>query len=323
MRIGCQEAEGATERGRVRGRVGGRGRARAALRRLVAVALLGLAIPALARPSVVVSIHPYFDITRTIAGEDADVVRILPPGASPHTFDPTPRDVGRIARSDLVIMNGGLDLWLRDLVEASGARGPVLEVVALPAVQEVMRHAFPDLVAVDARGATVGFNPHVWLDPLVMVEVAEAIAGALADLDPDGAESYRERARAVQEELRDLHEEVGATLAPVAGAPFVPFHDAWPYFAARFGLDLVVEIEPFPGREPSPSYLRYALGLIRDSGARAVFSEVQLSRRPAEVVARDAGVALYELDPLGGVSGRERYADLLRFNAALIAEALR
>jgi ABC-type Zn uptake system ZnuABC Zn-binding protein ZnuA len=291
--------------------------------RIAAMALLlaSLALAA-ARPSVVVSIHPYFEVARAIAGDHADVVRVLPPGASPHTFDPTPRDVGRIARSDLVIMNGGLDLWLRDLVEASGTRAPLLEIIALPAVQDVMRDAFPDLVAVDAGGAVIGFNPHVWLDPLVMVVAVDAIAEAFALLDPDHAEAYRANAAGVADELRALHEELLEALAPIRGAAFVPFHDAWPYFAARYGLDLIVEIEPFPGREPSPNYLRYALGKIADSGASAVFSEVQLNRRPAEVVARDAGVALFELDPLGGASDRERYVDLLRFNAAVLLEAL-
>jgi ABC-type Zn uptake system ZnuABC Zn-binding protein ZnuA len=328
MRIGPQERRAAA--GPQRGPAGaGRAaaprwrRARALALTLAATVLLALPVTVLARPSVVVSLHPYFEVTRVIAGEHADVVRLLPPGASPHTFDPTPRDVGRIARSDLVIMNGGLDLWLRDLVEASGTRAPVLEIVAVPAVQDVMREAFPDLVAVDAGGAVIGFNPHVWLDPLVMVAAVDAIADALAELDAEHAAHYRANADALQRELRDLHDELLVTLEPVRGAAFVPFHDAWPYFAARYGLDLIVEIEPFPGREPSPNYLRDALGKIAGSGAKAVFSEVQLNRRPAEVVAADAGVALFELDPLGGASDREGYADLLRFNAAVLVEALR
>lgn len=289
---------------------------------LATLALLVLASGA-ARPSVVVSLHPYYALTRSIAGAHADVVRVLPPGASPHTFDPTPRDVGRIARADLIVMNGGLDLWLRDLVEASGVRAPVLEIVSLEGVQGAMREAFPDLAPVDAGGASIGFNPHVWLDPLVMIEAAAGIAEALIGVDPDHRAEYRANLAEVERELQALHDELAELLEGVRGAAFVPFHDAWPYFAARYGLDLVVEIEPFPGREPTPAYLHYALGKIRDSGAAAIFSEVQLNRRPAEVVAEEASVELYELDPLGGAAGREGYADLMRWNAAIIAEALR
>ncbi len=292
-------------------------------RLVVAIAVLALLGGALARTSVVVSIHPLFDIVRQVAGAHADVVRVLPPGASPHTFDPTPRDVGRIADADLVVLNGGLDLWLRELVEASGSRAPLVEVIADERVQGVLRGAFPDLLPIDAHGAVLGFNPHVWLDPLVMREAAALVAEALADVDPANAEAYATAASRVRQELLDLDAELEALLGPIAGAAFVPFHDAWPYFAARYGLDLIVEIEPFPGREPSPAYLRYALGKIAASGASAVFSEVQLNRRPAEVVAAEAGIELFELDPLGGFPGREAYDELLRHNAGVLLEGLR
>jgi len=112
-------------------------------------------------------------------------------------------------------------------------------------------------------------------------------------------------------------------LAPVRGAPFVPFHDAWPYFAAHFGLDLVVEIEPFPGREPSAGELAEVIDTIARAGAVAVFSEVQLPERPARVLADEAGVRLGVLDPIGGAPGRRGYAELLRYNAAEILATLR
>ena len=296
------------------------------LRLLTAWLLLALVVPAgtaAARPNVVVSINPLYDLVRQIAGDDADVVRVLAPGASPHTFDPTPRDVARIVAADLVVMNGALDLWLRNLVEASGAAAPVLELIGLEPVRAVLRESFPDLVPADAGGASYGFNPHVWLDPLVMAAAVPELARALADADAAAAERYRARADALVADLEALHQELAERLAPLAGAAFVPFHDAWPYFAARYGLDLVVEIEPFPGREPSPAYLRMALGLIRDSGARVIFGEAQLERRAAEVVAAEAGVALGILDPLGGLPERESYQELLRWNAAVLLESLR
>ena len=299
-------------------------RSRQGVIRLLATGLvLCLLTAAAARPNVVVSIHPLYDLVRQIAGDDADVVRVLAPGASPHTFDPTPRDVARIVAADLVVMNGALDLWLRSLVEASGARAPVLELIGLAPVRAVLRESFPDLVPADAGGAIYGFNAHVWLDPLVMAAAVPELARALADLDGPAADRYLARAEALVADLEALHKELVARLAPLAGAAFVPFHDAWPFFAARYGLDLVVEIEPFPGREPSPAYLRMALGLIRDSGARVIFGEAQLERRAAEVVAAEAGVALAILDPLGGLPERESYQELLRWNAAVLLEGLR
>ena len=292
--------------------------------RLALLVVLVVLAPALvhARPSVVVSIHPLFDVVRQVAGDHADVVRILPPGASPHTFDPTPRDVSRIARSDLVVLVGGLDLWLRDLVEASGSRAPMLELMSTPSVLDYLAETYPELVGGLDHGP-LGPNPHVWLDPRLMADAARLVGDALAAIDAPRAADYHAAAERVAASLVDLDDEIREALRAVQGAAFVPFHDAWPYFAARYGLDLIVEIEPFPGREPSPAYLRYALDTIRASGAAAVFSEVQLNRRPAEVVADEAGVALHELDPLGGVPGRDSYAELMRANVAVILEALR
>jgi zinc transport system substrate-binding protein len=274
------------------------------------------------RPSVVVSIHPVYDVVRQVAGEAADVERVLPIGASPHTFDPTPRDVARLVNADLVVTVGGVDRWLRDLLDASQGDAVRLELMGLEAVRTRLREDFPDLVpAPDA--SVLAWNSHVWLDPRTVAASVPAIAEALAAVDPDGAQGYADRAGALVADLLALDAELAERLAPVAGAPFVPFHDAWPYFAARYGLDLIVEIEPFPGREPSPAYLAEALRLVAGSGATAVFGEAQLDRRPAEVVADEAGVGLYVLDPLGGVAGRETYGELLRWNADVLLEGLR
>ena len=291
-------------------------------RRLLLLATALLTTAGHARPSVVVSIHPLYDVVRQVAGDDADVVRILPVGASPHVFDPTPRDVARLARADLAVTVGGLDLWLRDLLDAAGGRAVRLELLALPAVRDLLTRDFPELAPGD--GASVlAWNAHLWLDPRTVVAALPDLAAALSEVDPEHAEGYRTRAAALAADLTALDAELAATLAPVAGAAFVPFHDAWPYFAARYGLDLIVEIEPFPGREPSPAYLGMALRLVRESGARAIFSETQLNRRPAQVVADEAGVALFELDPLGGAADRGTYQELLRWNARVLLEGLR
>ena len=147
-------------------------------------------------------------------------------------------------------------------------------------------------------------------------------AEALSTLEPANADSYNANAEQLIAELDTLDTEIKEILEPVRGAAFVPFHNAWPYFAERYELDLIVEIEPAPGREPSPAYIAEALELIVESGAKAVFSEVQLPARPAEVVADNAGVELYFLDPIGGSEETSTYADLLRFNARTIADAL-
>lgn len=279
------------------------------MRKLVLSLLLALSWAALAQPTVVVSMHPHYDLVRQIAGGRAEVTRLLPLGASPHTFDPTPQDVVRISEASLIVLNGGLDTWLLDLVAASGTDAPVLELVTELEFERI--------------GGDTNFNPHIWLDPAIMADAVPVFVSALSEVDPPGAATYRANGQALVEALRALDRELSATLAPAEGAAFVPFHNAWPYFARRYGLDQVAVIEPAPGREPSPSYLAEALTVIRDSGAKAIFSEVQLSQRPAEIVAAEAGLPLYLLDPEGGgTSDAETYGAFMRKNARTIARAL-
>ena len=274
-------------------------------------------------PNVVVSMQPHFALVQQLGG-DVNVTRILPLGASPHTFDPSPRDVLRIAEADLVILNGGIDEWLRDLVTAAGTDAKVVELLGVlefdPITGETHKDAQNEAQSEDNPG---GVNPHIWLDPLLMAQAAPKLATALAEIDPNNTELYIANAHALMQNLEALNTELTQTLAPVKNAPFVPFHDAWPYFVRRYGLNQVAVIEPAPGREPSPSYLAEVLGQISNAGTTAIFNDAQLPARPAEIVAESAGVALYTLDPEGGGAGEaETYEALMRRNADTIAQAL-
>jgi len=267
-----------------------------------------LATVAFAKPSVVVSIHPYADLVTQIAGGQVAVHQLLPSGASPHTFDPTPSQARLLAGADLAVMNGGVDDWLRQLLRATAPRVPLVVVA-----ERIPYHPIQG-------DAGAGVNPHVWLDPSLMEEAIPVLVSALSHIDPADTALYQANGAALRASLRTLDEELTAQLAPLRGAPFVPFHDAWPYFARHFGLDLVVTIEPSPGREPSPRYVADAVAAIRKSGAKAVFGERQLDPRPAQVVAEAAGVKLATLDPIG--RSDQSYQDLMRANVATIVRTI-
>lgn len=287
---------------------------------------------------VVISIQPYFDLVQQIVGEHAELTRILPVGASPHTYDPTPQDIVTLSQADLIVMNGEIDAWLRDLIEASGSDAPVVilmdEVNFTPIAGEAHDHehghdeeegreedAHADSNAT-ARGLA-GINPHIWLDPSIMQAAIPVLVQHLSKADSANAAFYQKRGAALTATLKALDDDLKTVLRPVSGQPFVPFHDAWPYFARRYGLEQVAVIESAPGREPSPSYIAQVLGQIAKTGAKAIFNDVQLPGRPAEIIAEEAGVALYTLDPEGGGSNATlHYQDLLRYNAKIIARAL-
>lgn len=282
---------------------------------------------------VTVSLAPYASIVEAIGGDLVGVTTLLPPGASPHVFDPSPSQAAGLATSDLIVMNGGLDAWLDRLVAAAAPTASVLVItqsISFTPLVEDHDHdgdhgGDPSEEHDDSEPGPDPdtANPHVWLDPVLMSEAAVAIAAELERLDPDNATTYRARLTQVRLELESLNTEIAALLEPVRGAPFVPFHDAWPYFAERYGLNLVLSLEPFPGREPSPKYVAEAVAAVKAAGAKAVFAERQLNPRSAEVVAESAGVAVAVLDPIGGAPGPTDYAELLRYNARIILENLR
>lgn len=293
------------------------------LSRLLAAAVLLAPAASAAALQVTVSLPPYANIVERIGGEHLTVSTLLPPGASPHAFDPTPSQAASLARADLIVMNGGIDAWLDRLVAATAPDAPILVITQSIDLDTLApRGADADHETEQAHGH-VGANPHVWLDPLLMIEAAGAIADALKAIDPANSAAYAAGLEQLTTDLLALDAELTSTLAPVAGAPFVPFHDAWPYFARRYDLDLVLTLEPFPGREPSPSYVAEAVATVRAVGAKAIFDERQLNPRSAQVVAESAGVALATLDPLGGAPGPTSYEELLRQNAATILGALR
>jgi ABC-type Zn uptake system ZnuABC Zn-binding protein ZnuA len=301
----------------MRHHAGGRGGDPAG-RRLVTAALLlpallwalpgGLAAGDDGRPGVAATIFPVYDIVRHVAGAVVDVALILPPGASPHTFEPTPSGVRALAGARVVFVIGhGLDDWAVRLARSAG----VPRVVVVDRGVALRR---------EAGGAV---DPHYWLAPANARGIAQTVAGELEALVPARRAEIRRALGAYLGRLDAVEAEVRGILADLPVRRIATFHDAFGYFAGAFGLEVAAVFEPYPGREPSPRFVAEFQRRVRGSGVRTLFAEPQLSLDPLRPIARDLGVTLSVLDPLGGVAGRESYLDLLRFNARQVAAAAR
>lgn len=278
-----------------------------------------------ARWKVAVDILPYADLVYQVASGQVQVEVLVPPGASPHTYDLTPRQRAFVEEADLVVANGlGLEPWLDELI-GKGARGRVILLgERLP----------PDvLLRVDREGhghvadERVGpVDPHVWLDPQLMALMAEEVAGVLAEMDPGNADFFWDNARAFRERIELLDEEIRKELSRLARRDFVAYHSAWAYFARRYGLVQAGVVEERPGEEPGAGELARLVEEMRDAGTNVVFTEPQLSSQVAEVLAREVGpgVRVVELDPLGRDDDPDRsdYIGLMRFNLRRMVEAL-
>ena len=285
------------------------------------------------RPRVTVSIFPLHDIARRLGGDRLDVVLLLPPGRSEHSFDPTPREMAQVAKSRLGISVGlGMDAWLEKVVR--GAAGPDVPILQLAPRVGPRRMTAEEIGAEEAEHGDKDHDhdhdhdhgaedPHFWLDPVRMKEAAAAMTQAFEALDPEGAPGYRARQAAVAQDLDRLHAELEGRSKAWTKRTILTFHGSMGYFADRYGLTIAAVIEPFPGREPTPRYLQQVLGVIEKTRPAALFSEPQLDRRPAQVIADQAKLPLFELDPVGGGPGAESYEALLRRNAEVLDRALK
>lgn len=280
--------------------------------------------------TIVTSIQPYYSLTQQIA-PDAEVFRLLAIGASPHSFEPKPSQIRTIAKADLIIINGVVDDWVYDIIEASKSKAIVLNMMNELDFEHIEDHDGHNHEVESAADADLG-NPHIWLNPALMAKGVSVIAKHLTELETTETTAttattdktaIQNNAKRLANSLNNLDRQIQRRLAPLSTTPFVPFHNAWAHFADHYHMNLLLEIEPAPGREPTAHYLAEALDQIAATGTKAVFSEVQLAKRPAQVVANNAEVSLYQLDPIGGTENTESYQDMLLYNVNTIIEALK
>jgi ABC-type Zn uptake system ZnuABC Zn-binding protein ZnuA len=297
------------------------------------------------RPVAVATIAPLGDLLRSVAGPEWAVRTVIPPGTSPHVFEPEPSDIRKLVGARIVVVAGaGYDDWMRRVLAACASDAHLHDAAASLGIGPNARSE----KAVDPhegpghgpeRGAgeeahsesegheghahgLLGQDPHWWLSPVLAARSLGPIAEAFAAVDPAHGNDYRRRARETASAFLDLDRELAAMLAPLGGKRFVSAHRAWVYFADRYGLVEAASIEPVPGREPSPRELKALVVEGRRGGLGRLFTEPQFPPAAARVVAREARLSLTLVDPIGGVPGRESYPALMRFNAAAFRRGL-
>jgi zinc transport system substrate-binding protein len=166
-------------------------------------------------------------------------------------------------------------------------------------------------------------DPHVWLDPDRMVGAVDEIAAQLAALDPAGKDAITKNAADVKDALRKVDATITTRSKAWTKRTIVTFHGSMSYFAKRYNLRIAAVVEPQAGKEPTPKYMRDVQAAIKRGRAAALFSEPQLDRAPGELIAKEAGIPLGELDPVGGVPGRDTYELLLLWNTDQLDKVLR
>jgi zinc transport system substrate-binding protein len=307
---------------------------------LIAIALAGACgrkTGGSGKPKVAVSIFPLYDITRRIAGDRLDVVLVLPAGKSEHGYDPSPKEIARLQDAKLGIAVGlDMDTWLEDIMTNAGGVPRMLrvgdKVKTIPIDVEPIEdgeHEHPEGEHeneedhADHAHQAGAPDPHVWMDPERMKTIADVIASELAAIDPEGKQTFERNAAEIGVSLGELHGELTARSKVWTKRTIVTFHGSMSYFAKKYDLRIAAVVEPIAGKEPTAAYIAEVIEAIKRNKASALFIEPQLDRGPGEMIAREAGIPLGELDPVGGVAGRDSYEALLGWNVDQLDKVLR
>jgi len=283
------------------------------------------------------------DLVRQVGGDRVDAFSVVPPGADPHTYQPTPRDVQALQGARLAFWNGlGLDDTAAELVAEQQLPG--LRVVVLSAGIEPMMggdhddhdahddheghdHEDGDGDAHDDEHghAHADGNPHLWLDPAYAIRYVEVIRDALVEADPASADTFRANATAYIAEINALDTWAKGEMAtiPAERRKLVTFHDAFPYFAEHYGLEMVGVVLKSPGREPSAQEVAALVTEMKQHQIPTVFAEPQFNARILDLAAKDAGVQVKRLYSDAFDDQVKTYLDLMRFNVTSVVEGLR
>lgn len=236
----------------------------------------------------VATIPPLAWFVARIGGERVAVSTLIPPGASPHAFEPAPRQVAALETADLVVEVGHPDFTFeRRYLEPLAERREDVELVRFSAGLELAR-----------GGAMRSVDPHLWVAPLHARPAAAAIAEALIRLDPAGETGYRQRLREVEAEIDAVDAHLSRRLRGVPRLTFVVQHPSWGHLANQYGLRQVsIEEE---GKEPSPQHLVELIRRLRREDVPVIFVQPGVAAAAAETVAAEVGARVVPLDPLAG-----------------------
>jgi len=276
---------------------------------------------------VLASFYPLQMVAEQVGGDRVTVDSLTPPGAEPHDVELSPAQVSRIDRADLVVYLSGFQAAVDEAVDQTSPEH-VVDVAdvedLLTLEQEGTESHADELDGADEYGHDHGtLDPHFWLDPSRMPAAVDAVADALIEVDPGGADEYRANAEALNTRFDDLDQRYSAGLATCDTRTFVTSHEAFGYLADRYDLHQVGISGLDPDAEPSPKRLAAVEDIVREEDVTTIFFEQLVSPKVARTLAADLGIEAAVLDPIEGItSDGADYFSIADDNLAALRVAL-
>ena len=236
---------------------------------------------------IVTSFYPMYLDAINIAGnvQGVEVTNLTAPQTGClHDYQLTTEDMKKLESADIFIVNG---LGMENFLD---------KVVAEKKNLKVIDASQSDEIFLLKDGEEI--NPHVWLSVTYAMQQVKTISSKLCELDPDHADAYRKNTLEYLNKLSALRDEMHFALDNLPNKDIVTFHEAFPYFAAQFKLNLAGVIEREPGTEPTPQELADTIQVVNSLPVKVLFTEPQYSPKAAETIARETGAKIFTLDPI-------------------------
>src|SRR4029078_7068461 len=245
---------------------------------------------------IVASFYPIYEFVKMVGGNNVNITTLIPIGVEPHDFEPTIQQIQNAESADLIIYNGaGLEKWI-DKIDSK------FKVDASQGLNFLKGN--------DSESAGT-YDPHVWLDPVLAEKEVENIRDALVKVDPANSKYYQSNADKFIAELNNLDNKIKTELTTCDKKDFIAFHNAFTYFANRYGLNQHSILGVTPEGEILPQRLQEVIQTARDLGLNIIYSEDLVDPRSAEVIAQEIpnGKVLI-LSPIEGINADEQKAGM-------------
>ena len=279
--------------------------------------------------TIVTSFYPMYISTLNIV-KDIPNVEVLNMTTSQtgclHDYSLSTKDLKTLSNADILIINGaGMESFLDDVIDEYSDLKIIEASKGIDLIEDTEHDDHTE--DHDHEDHDHDVNPHVWVSISKNIEEVYNIAEELSSLDPNHANEYQDNANEYIAKLENLKTEMHSTLDNIAHKDIITFHEAFPYFAEEFGLNIVGVIEIEPDSEPSAKEVENIISIINEKNIKALFTEPQYSSKIADTIAKETGASIYTLDPIvTGDSNEKAYNDYIikmQENLNTLKEALK
>ena len=259
---------------------------------------------------IVTSFYPMYDFTKNVAKDKANVSMLIDGGVESHDYEPSAKDMAKIQNADVFVYNSNeMETWVETVLEnIDTSKVKVIEASkGIELLKGSESHDEEEHEGHDHdHGHSHAFDPHVWLDPLLVKKEVRTISDALIEIDSKNKDYYEKNTTEYLSKLDKLNDDYVAAFEGAKSKKFVTQHTAFSYLANQYGLEQVAISGLSPDQEPTPKELKGIQDLVKKENINVIYTESSASEKIAKTIADATGAELAVLNPMESVSKKDR-----------------